>query len=98
MQDGSSGVQKQGLISASLEWSSSLISIDSGASLSIINKSYVGWNKFSIRNMSPNKWPMMAASFLMLCEAAGRIKISKLNTMAHIFAPFYITSQKAIMM
>ena len=37
----------------------------------------------------------MAGSFLTLCKAEVKIKLSELNFMAHVFAPFHVTSQKS---
>ena len=37
----------------------------------------------------------MAGSFSTLCEGKVKIKLQELNFMAHIFAPFHITSQKS---
>ena len=36
----------------------------------------------------------MAGSFSMLYEAEVKIKLPKLNVMAHIFVPFHVTSPK----
>ena len=38
----------------------------------------------------------MAGSFSTSCEAEIKIKLPELSTMAHIFAPFHVTSQKSI--
>ena len=71
------------------------ILMENGASASIIHDSFVLTNKFNTRKTSANKWPTMAGSFLTSCEAEVEIKFPKLNVTAHIFAPFYVTSQKS---
>ena len=71
------------------------IMMDSGASLSIIHDSFVHADKFNTRKTSKNKWSTMAGSFLTLCKAEDKIKLPELNVMAHIFAPYYVISQKS---
>ena len=71
------------------------ILMDSNASASIINNSFVRANKFNTRKTSANKWSTMAGSFLMSCEAEAKVKLPKLNVTAHIIAPFHVTSQKS---
>ena len=70
------------------------IFMDSGGSALIIHDSYVHMNNFNTRKSSVDKWSTMAGSFLMLTDAKVKIKLTKLNVMAHIFALLHITSQK----
>ena len=74
------------------------ILMDSNASASIINNSFVRANKFNTRKTSANKWSTMAGSFSTQCKAGVKMKLQELNPMAHIFAPFHVTSQKVITM
>ena len=70
------------------------ILMDSGASASIIRDSFIRTNKFN--KASVNKWSTMAESFSMSYEAEVKIKLPELYFTAHIFAPFYVTSQESI--
>ena len=60
---------------------------------SIISDSFVNTKKLNVRKTSANKWSTMDGSFPISCEAEVKIKLAKLNFMAHIFAPFHVTSQ-----
>ena len=71
------------------------ILMDSGASGSIIDDSFVLINKFNARKTSANKWSTMAGLILILCEAEVNIKLPKLNVTVHVFAPFHVTTQKS---
>ena len=69
------------------------IFMDSGASASIIQDSFVCTNKFNTRKTSVNKWSTIAGPFSTPSEVEVKIKLPDLNLTAHIFAPFHVTSQ-----
>ena len=69
--------------------------MDSGASASIIHYSFVCRNKFNTRKISANKWSTMVGSYLTSCKAEVKLKLPELNSTAHIFAPFHVTSQNS---
>ena len=68
--------------------------MDSGTSASIIHELFVRTNKFNTRKSSVNTWSTMAGSFSTSCKAEVKIKLPELKFMAHIFAPFHVSSQK----
>ena len=68
--------------------------MDSGASASIIHKSYINKNNFVMKKISANKWSTMAGSLSISCEAEITFKISELNVTAHISAPFHASIKK----
>ena len=71
------------------------ILMDSGASASIIHDQFVRTSKINTRKTSANKWSTMAGSFSTSCEVEVKLKLPELNVTAHIFAKFYVTSQKS---
>ena len=70
------------------------ILMDSGASASIIPKSYISKNNLITRKFSANKWSTMAGSFSTSCEAKITLNMTELNVTAHISVPFHVTTKK----
>ena len=70
------------------------ILMDSGASASIIHKSYVSKNNFITRKSSANQWSSMAGSFSTSHKAEITLKMPELDVTAHISAPFHLTTKK----
>ena len=67
--------------------------MDSGASASIINESYVCKNNFITRKTSANKWS--TGSFLRHTRPKLRLKC-QINVTAHISAPFHVKTKKCV--
>ena len=65
--------------------------VDSGASVSIIDDSFVHTNKFNTRK---TKWVTMTGLFLTLYKAEAKINLPDLNFTAHSFAPYHAANQK----
>ena len=71
------------------------ILMDSGASASIIHKSYVNKNNIITRKTSANKWSTMAGSFSRSRKAKITLKMEELNVTSHISVPFHLITKKA---
>ena len=69
--------------------------MDSGASTSIIHKSYVNKNNFITRRISANKLFTLAGSFSTSHEAEITLKIPELNVTAHISESLQVTTEKS---
>ena len=69
--------------------------MDGDESASIIHDSFVCCNKVNTRKISTNQFSSMTGSFMTLYGDKVKIKLSELNFIAHIFAPFHVISKKS---
>ena len=71
------------------------ILLDSGASASIVHKSYVRINNYESHRISENVWNTMAGSFTTSYESTLNISLPELNPTAHISAKLFVTENKS---
>ena len=71
------------------------ILLDSGASASIVHKSYVQKNNYESHKISENVWNTMAGSFTTSYESTINITLPELNPTAHISAKLFVTENKS---
>ena len=67
--------------------------MDNGASVSIIQESYVNINNFITRKTSVKLCSIMIGSFSILSEAEIILKLPEINIKAHISVTFHVTTK-----
>ena len=68
--------------------------MDSGASASIIHKSYVSKNNCVTSKTPANQWSTMARFFSTSCEAEIKLTLTEQNIKTYISVPLYVTTKK----